>query len=130
MASHPIATREARKNPGVNVPLASLLETVAFVSFLNPCFFSRLASPPYVIPALFSSALRYREALSAHSASVIGTHTPSLVVALAAAGYQNCGALWQHRMKEGEDGDQKCNRADPNDRANRRIEPSVAIRAR
>src|ERR1019366_385052 len=75
MASRPIATREARKNPGVNVPLASLLETVAFVSFLNPCFFSRLASPPYVIPALFSSALRYREALSAHSASVIGTHT-------------------------------------------------------
>jgi hypothetical protein len=31
---------------------------------------------------------------------------------------KNGGGLRQHRMKEGEDSDQKYNRADPNDRAN------------
>jgi hypothetical protein len=36
----------------------------------------------------------------------------------AAGSSQNCGGLWQHRMKEGEDGDQKCNQADPYDRTN------------
>lgn len=46
--SAPIATRAARKNGAENVPLASLLVILAFVSSLNPCFFILSASSSYV----------------------------------------------------------------------------------